>query len=136
MSESNFKILIAGGSIAGLSLALMLQESGIDFLVLEAYREIAPQVGASIAILPNGMRILDQLGCYEAIMEEAKTPVTDVYFRRPTGEAFWELGQFSDVSIERLVASVMMHKTNQLMNEQARISYSLPGSSASDRSLV
>ncbi|KAB8268882.1 hypothetical protein BDV30DRAFT_230298 [Aspergillus minisclerotigenes] len=65
MSSKSFKVIIAGGSIAGLSLALMLEKNGIDFLVLEAYPSIAPQVGASIGLLPNGLRILDQLGCYD-----------------------------------------------------------------------
>lgn len=39
--------------------------SDIDYVVLEARNEIAPQVGASIAILPNGARILDQLGGFD-----------------------------------------------------------------------
>ena len=44
-----------------------LHHSAIDFVVLEARKEIAPQVGASIIILPNGARILDQLGLFQAI---------------------------------------------------------------------
>ncbi|KAF5858895.1 hypothetical protein ETB97_003601 [Aspergillus alliaceus] len=64
MAFKSFKVIIAGCSIAGLSLALMLEKNGMDFLVLEAYPSIAPQVGASIGLLPNGLRNLDQLGCY------------------------------------------------------------------------
>ncbi|KAL3424914.1 FAD binding domain-containing protein [Phlyctema vagabunda] len=64
---TDFKVVIVGGSIAGLTLAHCLQQSGIDFVVLEAHGDIAPQVGASIGILPNGARILDQLGVWEAI---------------------------------------------------------------------
>lgn len=101
MAQNRFRVIIAGGSIAGLSLALMLQQNDIDFLVLEAYPEIAPQVGASIAILPNGMRILDQLGCYEDIMEKAQIPVHEVFFRRATGQPFWSFPKFSDASIQR-----------------------------------
>jgi 2-polyprenyl-6-methoxyphenol hydroxylase-like FAD-dependent oxidoreductase len=58
------KVIIVGGSIAGLSLANMLEQFGIEFVVLEAYKEIAPQVGASIAIYPHFARILDQIGCW------------------------------------------------------------------------
>ncbi|KAI9655144.1 MAG: hypothetical protein M1821_005627 [Bathelium mastoideum] len=58
------KVIIVGGSIAGLSLANMLERVGIDFVVLEAYKEIAPQVGASITIWPHFARILDQIGCW------------------------------------------------------------------------
>ncbi|KAI8933146.1 hypothetical protein NX059_009787 [Plenodomus lindquistii] len=61
------RILIAGGSVAGLTLANILQKIGIDFLVLEKYKNIAPDVGASIGILPSGFRILDQIGCHEAL---------------------------------------------------------------------
>ncbi|EKG11620.1 Monooxygenase FAD-binding protein [Macrophomina phaseolina MS6] len=67
MGTNNFKVVIAGGSIAGLTLACILERLGIDFVVLEAYPEIAPQVGASIGLLPNGLRILDQIGLYRAM---------------------------------------------------------------------
>ncbi|EXM12763.1 FAD-binding domain [Fusarium oxysporum f. sp. vasinfectum] len=54
-----FRVIIVGGSVAGLSVANMLEQFGIDYVLLEAYTQIAPQVGASIDILPNGFRILD-----------------------------------------------------------------------------
>ncbi|TDZ19491.1 FAD-dependent monooxygenase andE [Colletotrichum orbiculare MAFF 240422] len=62
-----FKVIIAGGSVAGLTLANALEQFDIDYVLLEAYPTIAPQVGASIGMLPNGFRILDQLGCYEPV---------------------------------------------------------------------
>src|SRR4051812_30216048 len=75
MSNDSFKVIIAGGSIAGLTLAKMLETVGIDFLVLEAYPEIAPQVGASIGLCPNGLRVLDQIGCYEEIAKLVPQPI-------------------------------------------------------------
>lgn len=63
--QDRLRVIIVGGSIAGLTLAQSLHAANIDFVVLEAGREIAPQVGASIAIFPNGARILDQLGMLE-----------------------------------------------------------------------
>lgn len=69
MAKTNFKVIIAGGSVAGLSLASMLEQQGIDFLLLEAYGDIAPDVGASLGLFPNGLRIMDQIGCFEAISE-------------------------------------------------------------------
>ncbi|KAG4259131.1 hypothetical protein FPRO04_07436 [Fusarium proliferatum] len=66
-----FKVIIVGGSVAGLSVANMLEKFDIDYVLLEAYPQIAPQVGASIGILPNGFRILDQLGCFEPILDIA-----------------------------------------------------------------
>ncbi|OTB04618.1 hypothetical protein M426DRAFT_73394 [Hypoxylon sp. CI-4A] len=64
-----FKIIIAGGGIAGLTLAIALEKFNIDYVLLEAYKEIAPPVGASIGLFPNGLLLLDQLGLYEAIRD-------------------------------------------------------------------
>jgi 2-polyprenyl-6-methoxyphenol hydroxylase-like FAD-dependent oxidoreductase len=66
-SKGDFRVVIVGGGIAGLSLALMLERFEIDYVLLEAHADIAPPYGASIGLMPNGLRILDQIGCYEAI---------------------------------------------------------------------
>lgn len=79
-----FKVVIVGASVAGLSLANMLQANDIDFVILEAYPNIAPQIGASIGLLPHGNRILDQLGLYEKILQVAE-PVNTFSFRAPSG---------------------------------------------------
>jgi 2-polyprenyl-6-methoxyphenol hydroxylase-like FAD-dependent oxidoreductase len=59
------RVVIIGGSVAGLSLANMLEQVGIDFVVLESHKQIAPQLGARIAIYPHFARILDQIGCWQ-----------------------------------------------------------------------
>ena len=68
-SQRKLKVIIVGASIAGLTLAHCLDRNGIDYVVLEAYKEIAPQIGASIGIFANGARILDQIGCFDDIYE-------------------------------------------------------------------
>lgn len=80
-----FRVVIIGGSVAGLVLGNMLQLNGIDFIILEAYPKIAPQVGASIGLLPNGNRILDQLGLFDTILGLAP-PVEKFNFRNSKGE--------------------------------------------------
>ncbi|KAJ5579532.1 uncharacterized protein N7459_005517 [Penicillium hispanicum] len=72
-----FKVIIVGGSITGLALANMLEQYGIDFVVLEKHDQIAPQLGAGFGIWPNGARILDQLGCYETL-EKVNEPVNSI----------------------------------------------------------
>lgn len=57
--------------MSGLSLANMLEKFDIEYILLEAHQEIAPQLGASMGLLPGGLRILDQLGCYDRIREMA-----------------------------------------------------------------
>jgi 2-polyprenyl-6-methoxyphenol hydroxylase-like FAD-dependent oxidoreductase len=63
----SLKVIIVGGSFSGLSLANMLEKFGIDYVLLEGHSSIAPQLGASVGLLPAGLRILDQLGCYDKI---------------------------------------------------------------------
>ncbi|KAJ5775469.1 uncharacterized protein N7511_000480 [Penicillium nucicola] len=67
--HEKFRVIIVGGSVAGLTLAHCLLKNNIDFVILESNCEIAPQVGASIGILPNGGRILDQLGIFDDILD-------------------------------------------------------------------
>lgn len=83
--KTPFRVVIIGGSVAGLVLGNMLQLNGIDFIILEAYPAIAPQVGASIGLLPNGNRILDQLGLFDTILGLAP-PVERFNFRNSKGE--------------------------------------------------
>src|SRR5450756_163652 len=83
--KKSFKVVIMGGSVAGLTLANMLQANDIDYVVLEAYSKIAPQVGASIGMLPHGNRILDQLGLFDKILSLAP-PVDRFSFRNSKGE--------------------------------------------------
>jgi 2-polyprenyl-6-methoxyphenol hydroxylase-like FAD-dependent oxidoreductase len=70
--QDRLRVVIVGGSVAGLTLAHCLHHINIDFVVLEAGKEIAPQLGASIAVLPNGARILDQLGIFDEMKDMAE----------------------------------------------------------------
>ncbi|KAL8788616.1 MAG: hypothetical protein Q9195_007211 [Heterodermia aff. obscurata] len=85
--HSSFRVIIVGGSIAGLMLAHCLHRAGIDYLVLEARDDIAPQLGASVGIMPNGARILDQLGLFEPI-EAAIQPLLESHVLYPDGFIF------------------------------------------------
>ncbi|EFY96953.2 FAD binding domain-containing protein [Metarhizium robertsii ARSEF 23] len=90
MSQRQFKVIIIGGSVTGLTLAHSLHKIGIDYVVLEKRDTVTPQEGASIGILPNGARILDQLGLYEAIEDEAP-PLGATRIHFPDGFAFTSL---------------------------------------------
>lgn len=75
VKEDGLKVIIVGGSVAGLTLAHCLYRAGIDYVVLEAREDITPQLGASIGIFWNGARILDQLGIYDEIEKCTDPPV-------------------------------------------------------------
>ncbi|KAH7082317.1 FAD binding domain protein [Paraphoma chrysanthemicola] len=75
-----FRVVIGGGGISGLTLANALEKADVDYILLEARDTIAPQVGASIGLFPNGGRIMDQLGCFQRL--ESKTVPLDIYYNR------------------------------------------------------
>src|SRR5690606_26755362 len=54
-------VLIAGGGIGGLSLALTLHQIGVPCLVFESVAEIKP-LGVGINLQPNAVRELHEMG--------------------------------------------------------------------------
>jgi 5-methylphenazine-1-carboxylate 1-monooxygenase len=60
-------VLIVGGGIGGLTLALSLHQAGISARVFEAAPEVQP-LGVGINILPHGMRELCELGLQDALV--------------------------------------------------------------------
>ncbi|KAH7346316.1 hypothetical protein BKA65DRAFT_274709 [Rhexocercosporidium sp. MPI-PUGE-AT-0058] len=83
----NFNAIIVGGSVAGLTLAHMFERANINYTLLEARDTICPSIGASIVIMPNGTRILDQLGLYDVMNERFMTGLRKAYARRDDGSA-------------------------------------------------
>lgn len=67
------KVIIVGGGIAGLTMANALEKADIDYTLLERRTLFDPQVGASIGIGPGGMRILDQVGAAQEILDATKS---------------------------------------------------------------
>ena len=67
MAEPRLRIAIVGAGIAGLSAAIALQNyENIDVQIYERASRLQ-EIGASIALGPNGMRTLERLGVYEAL---------------------------------------------------------------------
>jgi len=64
------KIAIIGGGIGGLTTALALARAGIEALVFEQAPALL-DVGAAIAVWPNAMRVLQQLGVGREVIEKA-----------------------------------------------------------------
>ncbi|RYO79786.1 hypothetical protein DL766_006370 [Monosporascus sp. MC13-8B] len=95
LSNKQFKIIIAGRGITGLTLAVMFEKFNIDYTLLETHWNIAPSVGASIDLFPNGLRILDQIGCVEPMRKLFVDPLTDLYIRTRNRKAVvkWENSQ-------------------------------------------
>ena len=61
MSDRPSDVLIVGGGIGGLALALSLHQAGISARVFEAAPDVLP-LGVGINLLPHAMRELSELG--------------------------------------------------------------------------
>ncbi|OAL22274.1 hypothetical protein AYO22_07318 [Fonsecaea multimorphosa] len=78
MEDGRLKVIIAGAGIAGLATAIALRSlSYIDVELYERSPELT-EIGASIALSPNGLRTLERLGVSNALEDE-------VAFRGPAG---------------------------------------------------
>lgn len=108
------RVVIAGGSIAGLFLAAALQSANIDFVVLERGPVIGPQLGASVGLHPHGNSIFDQLGLFQAI-QDYSTPLDH-------GQAFDSNGNVveSDITvISRHVERCVLSRGRCITNTEA-----------------
>ncbi|KAG0044757.1 hypothetical protein BGZ83_009971 [Gryganskiella cystojenkinii] len=70
MAPPHFKVVIAGGGIAGLSLGVMLERAGIDYVILEAADHIL-SLGGSIYLGPPVMRVMEQLGLLDDLIRHS-----------------------------------------------------------------
>lgn len=69
-------VIIAGAGIAGLAMALTLEQIGVDCLVLESVRELKP-LGVGINIQPNAVRELLEMGVTSAELGEVGLPARE-----------------------------------------------------------
>jgi FAD dependent monooxygenase len=63
----------------------MFSKAHINYTLLEARDNISPQLGASIVIMPNGARILDQLGVFGDMKDDFVTKMSRSFVRRSDG---------------------------------------------------
>ena len=70
------KVVIAGGGIGGLSLALTLHQIGVPCVVVEASREMRP-LGVGINIQPNAVRELLETGIERSDLDAIGVPALE-----------------------------------------------------------
>jgi 2-polyprenyl-6-methoxyphenol hydroxylase-like FAD-dependent oxidoreductase len=74
-------VIIVGGGIGGLSLALFLHKAGIACRVYESAQEMKP-VGVGVSLLPHSTKALGELGLNDALARVAVTTAESVFFNR------------------------------------------------------
>ena len=75
-AKQNAPVLIAGGGIGGMALALTLHQIGVPCVIFEAVPELKP-LGVGINLQPNAVRELMDLGLGEAELGRIGIPVRE-----------------------------------------------------------
>ena len=91
-------ILIAGGGIGGLTLALMLHKRGIKSMVYEQASQIR-EVGVGINILPHAIKELAALGLLPAL-DKAGVRTEDLTYLNRLGQKIWSEKRGADAGFE------------------------------------
>ncbi len=78
------RIAVVGGGIGGAAAARALLQRGFEVDLFEQAAKLA-EVGAGVAVAPNGVRMLRRLGCGAAV-DRWGSRWTDTAFCRPDGE--------------------------------------------------
>jgi 5-methylphenazine-1-carboxylate 1-monooxygenase len=118
-------ILIVGGGVGGLTLALSLHQAGIVARVFEAAPDVRP-LGVGINLLPHAMRELSELGLLEALAERA-IETRDLAFYSRHGQFIYQepRGRFAgydwpQLSIHRAdLHDVLLTAVRQRLGEDA-----------------
>lgn len=69
MQSPSTHVAIVGGGLAGLALALALDQVGVKSTVYEA-RARPLNIGGAVMLSPNALKVLDKLGVYNAVKSE------------------------------------------------------------------
>jgi 5-methylphenazine-1-carboxylate 1-monooxygenase len=81
------RVIVIGGGISGLTMALSLHQVGIPVCVYEAVREVAP-LGVGINLQPNAVRELTELGLGEALAAIGTATQSLAFFNK-FGQLVW-----------------------------------------------
>jgi 2-polyprenyl-6-methoxyphenol hydroxylase-like FAD-dependent oxidoreductase len=85
--RAGMRILIAGGGIAGLTLALMLHREGIDCRLCESAPAVKP-LGVGINILPHSVRELAALGLLDGL-DKIAIRTRQLTYANHLGQKIW-----------------------------------------------
>ena len=120
------KVLIIGGGIGGLALALALKKAGISCAVYEAF-DYKQGIGAGFNIAPNGMKVLGTLGVADQVIAKGSI-VNDHWFRSVKGKVIahmrnGKLGKYEQPGVSLSRAAVYEVLTEEIRTKEIEIHY-------------
>lgn len=95
----SFRAIVVGGGPVALVAAHALAQAGIDYVVLERRKELDVDSGASVAVWPHNVRLLDQLGLLEEA-EQTYMPVKNKRNLRRDGSEISRSNMFEAIGIK------------------------------------
>jgi salicylate hydroxylase len=106
-------ILVAGGGIGGLAVALALANRGLRVRVIEKASEFA-ELGAGLQLAPNASRALDALGVCSAIESFAVFPQRMIWMDAISGEEVTSLDLGAPFLERYRYRYIVMHRSDLL----------------------
>jgi len=103
-----FRVLIVGAGPAGLIAAHALHQAGIDFTILERRPNAIPQLGGTVGLFPQSVRILNQLGLMQALEASSVGAVNKTNIDIHTGKVMGSSPIFS-IMKEMFVSRMLLH---------------------------
>jgi salicylate hydroxylase/6-hydroxynicotinate 3-monooxygenase len=90
MTNNKLSVAIVGAGMGGLTAAATLRQVGVEVQVYEQARQFG-RVGAGIQMMPNSMRVLQNIGVAEAVREQSFAPKSHLNRVGDTGAVTNEL---------------------------------------------
>ncbi|MGE0563640.1 MAG: flavin-dependent oxidoreductase [Pseudolabrys sp.] len=111
-------VLVAGGGIGGLTVALSLHQIGVPVRVFESVNELKP-VGVGINVLPHACRELIDLGLLDRLQETGIRTKELAYFSKH-GKPIWSEPRGLDAGYKWPQISIHRGTLHQLLLDAAR----------------
>lgn len=105
-NDPSKQVIVVGGGMAGITLALAFEQLHIKYALIEAHDNLVPNLGASVGLQPNGLRVLDQIGLLNQI-EKHTIPLNYLRHLGADGELISEVNALSHF-LSRYVRNVVI----------------------------
>lgn len=117
--DESFDVVVVGGGIAGLVLALLLEERGALVAILERQPKIIPLPRAEL-LQPNALRILDRLGVIEPLRNAGAQSVRAFHFLSESGERLCTIDYERLSPPHNIPLNAEPHRLHRLLEERVR----------------